>query len=159
MGLIEDRDLWKMIQVWFICDFRYIVHKRWLRQAVLAGKLATISVESYALSTRKFEAVKFKPRGWTWVDPTVEVEAYKEAVKSGFTTVGDVIAATADGRDIEDVMNERERELKMMASKGLVFETSPEFYDKEDPPPKPANVAGNEQNPPPRRVFSFGSKQ
>ncbi len=77
---------------------------------------------------QKFEAVRYKPRGWTWVDPTKEVEAFKEAVKCGFTTQSDVIAATNNGRDIEDVFEERAREIEMAKEKGLVFETSPEYY-------------------------------
>jgi capsid protein len=80
------------------------------------------------LNRDKFEAVLFKPRGWTWIDPTKEVEAYITAIKNGLTTVTDVIAQTAGGMDIEDILRVRARELKLMEEAGLVFETSPEFY-------------------------------
>lgn len=136
IAALDDRDLWRFFQAWFIGDFRQLVHIEWLRQSVLSRAIESIPVEQYALDSRKFEAVRFKPRGWSWVDPTKEVAAYKEAVICGFTTVTDVIAATAGGADIEDVLEQRESELKLMEEKGLVFETSPDFYDKPEPAPK-----------------------
>jgi len=39
--------------------------------------------------------------------------------------VSDVIAITGSGRDLEDVLKEREHELQMMKAKGLVFDTDP----------------------------------
>lgn len=161
LALLDDRDLWRHLQWWLIRDFRERVHRLWIQQAVYARAIPAISVEEYAVNPTKFAAARFKPRGWTWIDPTKEVEAFKEAVKQGFTSVGDVIAQTAGGRDIEDVLEERERELKLMADYGLVFETSPEFYvtkaKEPDPPPeaKQPSETEIEQNPSPRRVFSI----
>ncbi len=137
LALLEDRDLWRFYQAWFICDLRKRVHREWLQAAVLARAIQSIPVEQYALAPRKFEAVLFKPRGWSWVDPTKEVDAYMSAIKAGLTTVTDVVAQTANGQDIEDVVATRARELKLFEKKGLVFETSPEFYDKEEPKPPP----------------------
>jgi capsid protein len=156
-----------------LCDFRAQIHREWLQQAAMSRAIEGVTFEQYALNTKKFEAVLFKPRGWSWIDPTKEVEAYKEAIKCGFTTVSDVVAQTAGGQDIEDVLATRARELKLMAAADLVFETSPEFYDKEEPapaaPPMPSadddprdgkepGAAGSEDqpdDPPARRVFSF----
>lgn len=147
LALLDDRDLWRFYQAWFICDFRQHVHSEWLRQAVFAREIQSIPVEQYALDPMKFEAVRYKPRGWSWVDPTKEVQAFKDAVTCGFTTVTDVIAATAGGADIEDVIDGRARELELMREKGLVFETSPEFYDKEEPePPDPDPPPDDEES-------------
>lgn len=169
LALLDDRDLWRFYQSWFICDFRYQIHREWLQQAVLARAIDAVAVEQYAVDPTKFEAVLFKPRGWTWIDPTKEVEAYKEAVKQGFTTVTDVIAATGGGQDIEDVLNTRDRELQAMDAKGLVFETSPEFYMADankakaeaktaakppDPPPDNAATDTTKESAP-KRVFSL----
>jgi lambda family phage portal protein len=164
MGILDDRDLYRFFQWSFIRDFRQRLHPIWMQQAILSGAITSISAEQYALAPRKFHAVRYKPRGWTWIDPTTEVEAYIKAVEAGFTTVGDVIAKTADGLDIEDVLTSREQELQSMADKGLVFTTSPEVYNKEDPPPptgEPPAVdppADPNQEPAPRRVFSFQRK-
>jgi capsid protein len=88
----------------------------------------------YALDPAKFEAARFKPRGWSWVDPTKEVAAAKEAVKAGFTTRADVIAATADGRDIEDIDRQRVRELEDEKAAGSSTTPRP----RSTSPPRPA---------------------
>jgi lambda family phage portal protein len=151
LALLDDRDLWKFIQTWFVRDFRRKVHRAWLQQAVLSRKTQAIAVGEYVLNPRKFEAVLFKPRGWSWIDPTKEVEAYKEAIKAGFTTRTDVIAQTANGLDIEDVDATRERELRMAKEHGLEFDTDPDCYMADaaqanaaakaaaKPPPKPSD--------------------
>jgi hypothetical protein len=61
--------------------------------------------------------------------------AYKEAIKAGLTTNAHVIAQTGDGRDLEDVLNDRRRELTMMDPAlesdpqfKLEFDTSPSVY-------------------------------
>jgi lambda family phage portal protein len=134
LALLDDRDTWKVIQQWWIRAFRLPLHKLWLRQAVLAGAVPEISVEQYALHRAKFEAVLFKPRGWSWVDPTREVRAYKEAITAGLTTLTDVIAQTADGRDIEDVITTRRRELDMLAAAGIEVDTTVAAPADETPP-------------------------
>jgi capsid protein len=169
--------MWRFYQSWFICDFRYQVHREWLQAAVLARAIPEIQIEQYALDARKFEKVLFKPRGWSWIDPTKEVEAYKEAIKAGFTTRTDVIAQTAGGQDIEDIDAVRERELRLSKERGLQFDTDPEFYmsdaakaqaeakatskaaakPPEEPPDRPLE-ADEEPEPAERRVFSFPRK-
>jgi lambda family phage portal protein len=135
MGLLDDRDLFKTLQLWWIRNFRQPLHRLFVQQAVLAGAVPALPAAQYAAEPARFEAVLFKPRGWTWVDPTKEVAAYKEAVKAGFTTTTDVIAATAGGQDIEDVIATRERELEMLEAAGIRVDTTVEA------PPKPAPAA------------------
>lgn len=178
LALLDDRDLWRFYQSWFICEFRHQVHREWLQAAVLARAIPGISVEQYATDPRKFEAALFKPRGWSWIDPTKEVEAYERAIKDGMTTLTDVISQTGGGQDIEDVLNTRDRELKAIRDKGLVFETSPEFYTAEvekakaeakatakaaskppeELPDKPVEADDEPIEPAERRVFSFPRK-
>lgn len=124
LSLLDDRDVWRSLQQWFIRSFREPLHREWLQQAVLVGAIPEITAESFALAPDKFRAVLFKPRGWSWVDPTKEVEAYKEAVRAGFTTTSRVIAATADGLDIEDVIAERKRELDLFEAAGIDVDTT-----------------------------------
>lgn len=123
LSLLDDRDLWKTLQLWFVRAVRCRIHRIWLQQAILSGAVRRIPVEAYALDLARYEAVQFKPRGWSWVDPTKEVAAAKEAIRAGFTTVSHVIAQTGDGRDLEDVLKERRRELDLMEQYGLEFDT------------------------------------
>lgn len=135
LALLDDRDLWRTFQLWWMRSFREELHEEWLQAAVLAGAV-NVPLEQYATSPEKFEAVSFKARGWSWIDPTSEVAAYKEAVKAGFITVSEVIAQTGNGLDLEDVLEERGRELKEMQAQGLDFDTSPGVFI-------PAETRGN----------------
>lgn len=164
MGLLDSRDIWRFYQWWFIRDFRQRIHRIWMDTAMLAGAISSIAPEAYFVNPRKYQAVRYKPRGWTWVDPTSEVAAYQQAIEAGFTTLTDVIAQTAGGLDIEDIVTTREQELQLLKEKGLVFTSSPEFYDKPEPaaqapPPEPGNEPAPDpkqtENPARRRVFSF----
>lgn len=123
LALLDDRDLWRVLQGWFIRAFRAELHRDWLHSAVLSRAIPEIAVEDYAINRQRFEAVRFKPRGWNWVDPTKEVNAYKEAVRAGFITVSDVISQTGNGRDIDDVLQERRSELDLMDELDLSFDT------------------------------------
>lgn len=156
LALLDDRDLWRVLQAWWVESFRWPLHREWLRQAMYSGAIPGVQLEEYILDPLKFEACKFKPRGWNWVDPTKEVQAYKEAVRCGFTTLTDVIAQTGNGMDIEDVLDTRKAELELAAEMGLKFDTDPgaqqaapaappssssggsEDDDAEDPPDAPA---------------------
>lgn len=144
LALLDDRDLWRVLQMWFIRSVMQRVYKVWLQQAVLAGAVSSIGVEAYAVAPRKFEAVLWKPRGWSWIDPTKEVEAYEQAVNNGFTTVSAVIAQTGDGRDLEDVLKERKRELDMMQQLGLQFVTDPALAKAEPVGAKTASTPSSD---------------
>lgn len=126
LALLDDRDLWRVLQGWLIRNCLAEIHREWLQAAVLAGE---VKVADYYLNQAKYEKVRFKPRGWTWIDPTREVQAFKTAVRCGFMTVADVIAQTGGGQDAEDVFKSRRQELDMMADNDLVFDTDPAQTD------------------------------
>lgn len=119
---LEDRQLWRILQGWFINSFRREVHKKWLEAAAVSGE---IRIPDFFSRQQKYEAARFKPPGWSWIDPTKEVAAYKEAVRGGFMTVSDVIAQTANGADPEDIFKSRRSELDLLAALNLSFDTDP----------------------------------
>jgi lambda family phage portal protein len=124
LALLDDRDLWQILQQWWIRVFRRPLHRQWLMSATLAGAIPAISQSEYLADPIKFEHAKFKPRGWRWVDPTKEVNAYKEAERAGYMTKTDIIAHTGGGQDIEDVMETRRRELDMLEEMNLQTDTT-----------------------------------
>jgi lambda family phage portal protein len=144
LALLDDRDTYRALQQWWLRAFREPLYRIWLRQAVMARAVAAVPLEAYALDTLRYEAVLFKCRGWSWVDPTKEVNAYKEAVKAGFTTTTDVIAQTAGGMDIEDVIATRQRELRMLEEAGIEVDTT-----VQDPMEVAAAEAAAKPAPPP----------
>ena len=128
LSLLDDRDLWRVLQGWLIRNFLSNIYCEWLSQAVLSGELQV--PDDYWINPAKYEAARFKPRGWSWIDPTKEVSAYRSAVRAGFMTTADVIAQTASGADVEDVFKGRRQELDMAAELDLVFDTDPAQVDE-----------------------------
>ncbi len=145
MALLDDRDLWRVLQGWFIRNFRMEVHRDFVQAAVLAGELP---FNDYFTKPKKYWKVRFKPRGWSWIDPSKEVAAYKAAVRAGFMTVSDVISLTSEHSDAEDVFKERRRELDMMAENDLVFDTDPGQVDAKGAVQGSAAPQESEQAPP-----------
>lgn len=164
LALLDDRDVWRAFQGWFICSFRGPIHREWLQQAVISRSFKTFSIESWALDRSKYEAVRFRPRGWGWVDPTKEVEAFKEAVRCGFMTLQDVVSQS--GADIEEIFEQRKKEVALEEEADLVLDTNPanEIKAAEAAKPEPAEPPDDEdepdeesetEEPATRRVFSL----
>ena len=162
LALLDDRDHWKMLQAWFIRSFREPLHRLWLSQAATFGALSTEHLAMYRADPVRYLAARFKPRGWTWVDPTKEVTAYKEAELAGYITKTDVIAATAGGMDIEDVIETRRRELDLLAEAGLTTDTThpaePAAPRADAPPEDPEDPEDedDETAQAPSRLYAIG---
>jgi capsid protein len=112
-----------VLQGFVIRNLRQDVHREFLDAAVLVGEVKAGA--DYYSYPKKYQLARFKPRGWSWIDPQKEVAAYKMAVRCGFMTQEDVVAQTANGADIEDVMNARREELDMAGELDLVFDSDP----------------------------------
>ena len=156
LALLDDRDGWKVLQQWYIRAVRERLYPVWLQAALMARAIPGVSIEDYLLNRTKFEAVKWKPRGWSWVDPTKEVTAYKEAEKAGYITKADIIAATSSN-DIEDVLRERRRELDMLDEMALHTDTT-EGLEPPEPAEAPAPAApepDDTDDEHPARILSF----
>lgn len=129
MSLLPERDNWRVIQLWLINNFHKPIFAKWLEAAVMSG---TFDVPEYEMREMEYlESVRFIARGWSWVDPTKEIAAYKEAILSGFSTVSDVLAHS--GGDYEELLETRKRELEQAEAMGLKFETMPESMHQEIP--------------------------
>lgn len=118
LALIADRDNWRVLQNWIVQNFHQIVFEKWLDMAVLAGALP---LKGFEMNPERFSSVKWMPRGWAWIDPAKEVAAYKEAIRGGLTTQTKVLAQ--EGEDIEELVEQRKREVELAESSGLVFDT------------------------------------
>jgi len=120
LSLLEDRDHWRMLQDLMIEHVLQPVFDRWMAAAVAAGQL---SLPGYNAMPERYEAVRWYPRGWAWVDPQKEVDAYTKAVRAGFKTQGEVVAE--GGGDLEDLLTARAAEVDRAEQLGLQFETNP----------------------------------
>jgi lambda family phage portal protein len=150
LALLDDKDLWRVVQSWFINAFRLPVHKEWLGLAVLSRAVSSISVESYALDASKYQAIRFRPRGWGWVDPTKEVDASVTAIRAGLATQQSVLAQS--GEDFEEVLDQLKKEREAANTAGVVLETDPahdkevELAKKAEPPGEPPKDTSKEDD-------------
>ncbi|HEY5564231.1 MAG TPA: phage portal protein [Rhodothermia bacterium] len=143
LALIDDRELWKILQGWLIKNFHQVVYERWMDLAVLSGELV---IPDYETNRENYIYPRWMPRGWAWVDPAKEVAASIAAVRAGFTTVSEVVAQA--GGDYEELLVQRQHELELAKEYGVVFDTDPAAVDGtgaaqalaeagKDPPPPP----------------------
>ena len=118
LALLDDRNLWRVLQGWLIRNHLTSIYRSWLDAAVLSG---VVDIPDYFQHKDRYQAVRFKPRGWSWVDPAKEVKAYVDAVKNGFMSRSDVIAAIGNGQDREDVDKAIKRDQDAAEALGLNF--------------------------------------
>ena len=109
-GALSDRDFYRGMQMFFIDAMQLPMYRRWLEMN-FGGMNDTI-----ALPLSKFDkfynASRFIPRGWDWVDPQKEVNAAKAAEDAGYTTKTAIVAEK--GGDFADVLATKESEQAMV---------------------------------------------
>lgn len=132
-GLLEERDHWRCLQGWLIEHLLQPVFEAWLEMAILRGAL-NLPMAKFD----KFNAIRWQPRGWAWVDPLKDVQASIAAVGAGFKTRAQVVAESGD--DIEEVFEQLAKEQQLAAQYGLTLTSEkpeapvpPEKDDEERP--------------------------
>ena len=144
LSLLEDRDNYRVLQYWLTENLHQVIFDVWLDMAVLSGVL---SLPGYDLDPSRYNQARWMARGWAWVDPLKEVQAYKEAVRCGFMTQADVISQS--GGDLEELLANRSNELQQSQDLGLTFDTDSGAVDAKgqeqpnpDATPEPASPDG-----------------
>jgi lambda family phage portal protein len=117
---LEVLELWRSLQDWIIEDVCQVVFERAMAAAVGAG---TLQLPGYELAPERYEAVKWFPRGWEFVDPQKEAAANKDLVRSGFKTQASIVAE--QGGDLEDLLLARAAEVERAEQLGIQFDTNP----------------------------------
>jgi lambda family phage portal protein len=120
LSLLEERDTYRVLQRFFVENFHQQVFDAWLEMAVLSGEL---NLPGYETNPDRYRASRWIARSWEWVDPKKEVSAYKEAVRCGFKTLGQVISE--QGGDLDDVLTARQSELAMLDEMNIILDTDP----------------------------------
>lgn len=120
LSLLEERDTYRVLQRYMVENFHQQVFDAWLDMAVLSGAL---SLPGYEMNPERYRASRWIPRSWEWVDPQKEVTAYKDAVRCGFKTLGQVIAE--QGGDFDEFLLARKSELSMLDEMQIITDTDP----------------------------------
>lgn len=117
IGLLQERDVWRALQNFLAEHFCRPVYLGWLKSSMLTGALQIGAAEYRRLTEPQWQA-----RGWKWVDPLKEGQAHKLGIEEGWETLTGVIAE--QGEDIEEVLDTRAREQKLLAAKGIELKPS-----------------------------------
>jgi len=123
-GLLTERDMWKMLQFWWIQQIEVDIFSAWLEMALLAGQVKSRKTGK-PLEAAKFEKYNrpmFFGRRWDWVDPEKDIKAAISAVENGFRSRPSYVAEQS-GRDVEDVYKEMERDKKLQKKYKLDFDS------------------------------------
>jgi lambda family phage portal protein len=108
---LDERGKWQQEQQRLIDRVHRRVFRAWLQMASLSG---VIPVQATQAPDTAFQ---WLPRRWPWVDPQKDLEAGLAAVAAGLTSLTRL--AAEQGRDLEDVLRERQREEQLAASLGV----------------------------------------
>ena len=123
MGAIDEREVWRHLQRWFIDHVVRPVFREWYLMAILGEELRLPP----QITERVFRGVKWQPRGYSWVDPAKEATAAKLELELGLTTRTRILHGR--GQDFQEVAEELAAEDALLAELG-VGQTPP----SEDPP-------------------------
>lgn len=98
-GLLEERELWKRIQKWYIEQFLNKIFEVWLERSLLAGAI-DLPYGKY----EKFNQPTWLPRRWDWVDPLKDVQAKKEEIALKINSRKRI--AAEKGYDFDEIQEE-----------------------------------------------------
>ena len=99
------------------------IWQAWMDQAVMEGALNLPGYANAKTVRRDYQACKWIPQGWQWVDPLKEADAMKAAIRSGLMSRSEAISA--NGYDAEDVDREIAADNARADGLGLIFDSDP----------------------------------
>lgn len=113
-NLIEDNKTYREIKQYLLVHLMRPLYKRFLQHCYLAGLLDHYGFEPDDPSMYE---VSWLTEGMPWIDPAKESQADNLALSNNTTTLMDICAR--NGKDWEEVLAQREREMKELAKRGL----------------------------------------
>jgi lambda family phage portal protein len=112
IGLIEERDMWKLRQQVFIEQVLNPLFERWLPMAILSGQVALPMAK-----IEKFMQPVWIGRRWSWVDPLKDLAAMALAREIKVETLTQQLAEKGD--DLIETLTEFKEEEKAAQQLGL----------------------------------------
>lgn len=129
-GLLDEREIYKMLQEWFISHFEVPVFLAWLSSA-----LGTPKLNLPVYKEDKFRKPFFQGRRWPWVDPLKDIQAGAMAVKEGFASRRQIVAE--GGNYIVDIAKEQRADNDLQDRYGLSWGDEPTTPAQQEEPDEP----------------------
>lgn len=97
VGILDEREVFKMMQRWFVSAVHGDVAAAWLKMALLADNslagLDPVRYDSY------LQAISWQPRGWAGIDPAKEANANQTNLQLKLTSRRRIILERGDDPD------------------------------------------------------------
>ncbi|NDC76245.1 phage portal protein, partial [bacterium] len=103
-----------------------------------------LDLPGYRKDRRAYQAAKWIPQGWSWVDPQKEFNAMKLAIRAGLMSRSEAISG--NGYDAEDVDREIAADNARADALGLVFDS--DARHDQAPTAVPAEASDEQNNDP-----------
>lgn len=115
-GVLEDREVFKGLQNWFVRSLIQPVYEEWITLQVMAQRIR-IGTRPLSKPVEEYYPAHYQARRWAWVDPAKDGMANQLAIDN-FTRSRSAIIRD-QGDDPETVFREINAERQMMESLGL----------------------------------------
>lgn len=123
-GTLSERDMWRLLQRWYIEKTKRPVFQRWLKWALLTGKIEGYDVSDFD----RLNHGDFTGRRWEWVDPDKDSKAEERRLKMRLTSHQRI--ARKRGEDLEEILDEIAEDNEAAEARQLDL-----FLDIEGPQP------------------------
>lgn len=108
-GSLTERDVWMLLQDWFVESFCDRVYNDWLTEAMMRDAIVDQVGRPIPIDRiDDLRKIAWQPRRWPWVDPLKENQANQLAYDMRTRSISDIIRE--QGRDPDEVFEEIARE-------------------------------------------------
>ncbi len=114
LGMLDERELWKLIQKFDIEIAERPIFENWLEMSLMTG-----AIPLPLAKFEKFNKPIFRGRRWAWVDPLKEVEGSALQVANNFISRTRVIEDSDVDADFEEIAFELAEEKMLLEELGL----------------------------------------
>jgi len=115
-GVLEDREVFKGLQNWFVRCFIRPVFEEWLSWCWMRGKI-TIGTRPLSRALDDYMLAHYQGRRWAWVDPQKDGNANKLAIDNRLKSRSQIMRESGD--DPESVWREIQHEQEIMRELGV----------------------------------------
>lgn len=117
-ALIQDHKTFGYEQWHFATYVLNPLFEAWLDANVIAGNIKGLSASAYFADKTKFSQPRWIAPAKEWVDPLKDIKAFVEEYNLGTATLSEF--AASKGKDLEEIIKQREKEDEMLKSAGIL---------------------------------------
>lgn len=107
-GVLSERELYRIIQAWWIDTVEFPRFKAWLEMQALTGTIPGLTMADV---DEVMESVEFAGRRWAWVDPLKDMQAAVLGIENGLASRDRETRKM--GEDVREIAEELEEEQKL----------------------------------------------